>query len=155
MMSELEKLRARVAALEAMQADEENENVLVIKGKLNRIGHGEWSAVSVGNQYLAEAIENFRDEARSKAKATSNSKITLSWHVTDAPKRYAELKMNVIDTTIGGLKTKFYHAHSDLTGYLWTTEEIEVNGHDLMEEILAAAKGLEQAWVYVRLEFHQ
>lgn len=153
-MSELEQLRARVAMLEAMQTDEENENVLVIKGKLHNSGHGEWYAVSVGNEYLTEAIENFRDEAKWKSETTNNSKITLSWHVTDTPKRYAELKMNILDTTIGGLETTFYHAHSDLTGYLWTTEKVNVNGHDLLKEIASAAEGLPEAWVYVRLELH-
>lgn len=55
---------------------------------------------------------------------------------------------------MGIADTKYYHAYSDLTGYLWTTEKLKVGGHDVLEEIkgeLSAAGGSPR-YIALRIE---
>ena len=36
---------------------------------------------------------------------------------------------------IGGIEADFNPRYSEITGYLWTDEELNVGGHDLMAEL--------------------
>lgn len=33
----------------------------------------------------------------------------------------------------GKIKTEFYHRYSDITGYLWTVEEVKINKMDIID----------------------
>jgi len=40
---------------------------------------------------------------------------------------------------LGAGEAEFRNAYSEITGYLWTDEDIKVGGHDLLEELKAQA----------------
>lgn len=149
-MSELDEVKAELARYKAMYDDENSDKVTVIKGWYDSCGPGEYYAAAVGDTYLAEAFQRLR-EAHWNQK---NKQISLSWHVTDEPKSYQDLETNIIKAVMGDLKTTFSHRYSDLTGYLWTNEDVKLQGHDLLREIATACQGKSKAWVYIRFEVH-
>jgi hypothetical protein len=50
-----------------------------------------------------------------------------------------EMIDGAIREMLGFGEAEFRHAYSDITGYLWTDEDIRVGGHDLLEELKSQA----------------
>lgn len=48
------------------------------------------------------------------------------------PDTLDEVAADTIAILEGASKSEYYDSYSDLTGYLWTTEEAKVGGHDLI-----------------------
>lgn len=151
---EVERLRERVAAYEARDADLANPDVMILSGELREY-EGEYSAWSVmqpaGHIYLTEAIEHFIEKVRLRARPL-NSEVTISWNVTSEPRLFLDLQANVAAAALGHIKTEFTHRYSDLTGYLWTNERVEVRGHDIIREIADATQGIARPYLFLRAE---
>jgi len=104
--------------------------VLLLQG---RLGHyeGEYSAISVKTQtglvYLAEAVEDMV--------SWQGSIMTIQFHIATEPLNFYELEENLVKTAMGNTTAKYSHAYSDLTGCLWTNEEVKVDKHDILREI--------------------
>lgn len=77
--------------------------------------------------------------------------LSVRYFVTDEPREAEELESALASLVTGEGDAKYYVAYSETTGYLWTTEELEVGGHDLLEELRASIGK------YLRLEvtYHQ
>ncbi len=50
-----------------------------------------------------------------------------------------DMKIGALREMLGAGDADFGHRYSDITGYLWTDEEIDVGGHDLLAELGAQA----------------
>ncbi len=66
------------------------------------------------------------------------------------------IDINHIDETkivsmIGEVTSKYYHCYSDLTGYLWTTEEFKCGGHDI-PKILSSHMG---EYIHMEIELYE
>lgn len=156
---EMEELRARVAELEERlahkemaEADRDNPNVFILEGELGYYGdNGPWCATSVKTR---DGIEVYLVEAIRQMQAITGQVVSASWHISSEPKLYSELEGNMVKTAMGALQTEFHHAHSDLTGYLWTEESITVGGHDILEEISQVAKNFNDGkrYLVIRIE---
>lgn len=136
--AELEQLRAEKLIRELTEKDYMDPNVLLLEGALASYD-GEWSAWSVRDNrgsltYLSEAMEELV--------GWSGSIATIQWHVASEPKGFYALEENLAKVVMGDVSAQFSHAYSDLTGYLWTNEKIEVNGHDVLEEIEQASNNM-------------
>ena len=135
---ELETLRAKVANMERTRADQMNPNVLLLEGRLDS-GSGEYYAVGVrdGNgtvRYLAEAVKD--------VVGWGGKTMTVQYHLSSEPMSFYDLEEHLAKTALGLVKAEFYHRYSDLTGYLWTEEEIKVGNHDILKEISEARREL-------------
>lgn len=71
----------------------------------------------------------FADEFPSYAKVSVRYAIGLT---DDWPGTLDEVAADTIAILEGQAKASYYDRYSDLTGYLWTTEEAKVGGHDLI-----------------------
>ena len=71
---------------------------------------------------------------------------SVRYWTADAPMDDDEMIEGAIRAMLGEADARCRHAYSDITGYLWTDEDINVGGHDLLEEL----KG--QAGRYLLLE---
>lgn len=138
--------REELELLRAEKADRFNPDVLLIEGQLDRYS-GEYYATGVttaaGHIYLIEAIENF---------ANYREVLTFQFHVASEPFSFHQLEQELVKTAMGEVRSEFRHAYSDLTGYLWTTEELKVGGHDLLEEINSLTSGFSPAYIALRVE---
>ena len=56
-----------------------------------------------------------------------------------------------IRTSLGETEAKYYERYSDLTGYLWTDEELKVGGHDLLNELKTYA----DQYLYLEITFYK
>ena len=146
-MSELEELRAKVARYELTDKDRKDPNVLLLEGRIDSYGSGEYSAWSIdtgaGEVYLCQVLEDLMDW---------KNILTLQWHMSTKPMGFYELEENLVKTAMGVVRIDFYHSYSDLTGYLWTNEKIEIAGHDVLGEIANTYHELAQhGSVYIAL----
>ena len=77
-----------------------------------------------------------------------NKNVTLRYWISNQ-----ELDENkIIDITakmsVGILESEYMHRYSEYTGYLWTDEELNIGGHDLLEEL----KDNVGKWLYMEIE---
>lgn len=127
---------AELRLLRLEKADRLNPNVLLLEGELT--SGDEFYAVAVrtpvGEVYLAEAIE--------KIAGWQGKILTFAWHIASEPLSFHELEDHMIKTAMRHTEARFTHAYSDLTGYLWTNEDITCGGHDILREIQETAMSM-------------
>lgn len=63
--------------------------------------------------------------------------LTVRYWTADKPCNDDAMIEGAIRELLGVGETEFNHAYSEITGYLWTDEEINVGGHDMLEELCA------------------
>lgn len=61
--------------------------------------------------------------------------LTVRYWTAAAPLTDEAMVEGAIRELLGAGEADFHHAYSEITGYLWTDEEINVGGHDLLEEL--------------------
>lgn len=61
--------------------------------------------------------------------------VTARYFISDTEKSIDELEENLILTSCGCLRADYSDRYSEITGYLWTDEEIIIGCHDLLSEI--------------------
>jgi hypothetical protein len=62
-------------------------------------------------------------------------KVTVRYWVTDKQITKDEAQEEFLKTLLGLASGKFGSRYSEITGYLWTDEELNVGGHDLISEL--------------------
>jgi hypothetical protein len=60
---------------------------------------------------------------------------TIRYFVSTIPRTLDELTEDLWKKLYGDVDAEFHVHYSDITGYLWTDEELHVGGHDLLREI--------------------
>ena len=76
--------------------------------------------------------------------------VTVSYYISDVEKTKRELMENRLISITGSVDADYRDAYSELTGYLWTDEELKVGGHDLLK-ILNDNLG---KFIYMEVEIH-
>ncbi|WP_068059300.1 hypothetical protein [Nocardia xishanensis] len=76
---------------------------------------------------LAERIEDGLDQWGRFA--------TVRYWITDTERCAEELTDNLAKIAVGAIDADYTHCYSEYTGYLWTDEELNVGGHDLLDEL--------------------
>ena len=61
--------------------------------------------------------------------------VTARYFISETEKSIEELEENLILTSCGCLHADYSYRYSEITGYLWTDEEIMIGCHDLLSEI--------------------
>ena len=77
------------------------------------------------NIVLAEFFENNLDK----------KEVYIRYYITDEYLPTEKIEENFIKKISGTVNATIYPVYSDITGYLWTEENIKINGHNLFEEI--------------------
>jgi hypothetical protein len=65
----------------------------------------------------------------------SNRQVTVRYWITDEQCSKEEAVESLVMRLHGLAECKFDSHYSELTGYLWTDEEVKVGGHDLIREL--------------------
>lgn len=90
---------------------------------------------------LAESIQ---DDMR-----TYGCYLSVSYFVADKELSSDELQEHFLNSLYGDSSAWYHVAWSEITGYLWTNEEIMVGGHDLLEEL----KGNVGKFLHLEIEY--
>lgn len=76
--------------------------------------------------------------------------VSVSYYISDVEKTKQELMENRLISITGSVEADYRDAYSELTGYLWTDEELKVGGHDLLK-ILNDNLG---KFIYMEVQIH-
>lgn len=74
--------------------------------------------------------------------------VTVRYWITDKPATKEEAQEDFIRQLFGKADVLFGSRYSEMTGYLWTDEELKVGGHDLIEEL----KSYIGQWLILEIE---
>jgi hypothetical protein len=77
--------------------------------------------------------------------------VTVRYWVTDKQSTKEEAKEAFIHTLCGKADVNFGAKYSEITGYLWTDEELNVGGHSLINRL----KSEVGKWVHLEIEVAQ
>ena len=61
--------------------------------------------------------------------------VSVTFYISDIEKSLEELNENLIKTITGVLSADYGDRYSEYTGYLWTTDCIEIDNHDLRDDL--------------------
>lgn len=61
--------------------------------------------------------------------------LSVRYFISDEPKTLDQLETDLLNHLEGEGEATYRDCYSDLTGYLWTDEDLNVGGHDLMKEL--------------------
>lgn len=77
-----------------------------------------------------------------------NKQVSVRYWITDVRCTVDEASDAFLRRCFGDADVKFRVHYSDLTGYLWTDEDLNVGGHDLLAEL----KSFEGKWLILEVE---
>lgn len=108
---------------------------VVYSGRIVERSYGEDDdAVFVGEESNEPFAARFRDDLDQHGRYVS-----VSYYVSQEPKTADELLENELRKVAGSAEADYTQRYSDITGYLWTDEELNVGGHDLLDELYTLA----------------
>lgn len=61
--------------------------------------------------------------------------VTVCYWITDQACTKDEAQEQFLKRLYGAAECEFYAHYSDITGHLWTDEELTIGGHDLIDEL--------------------
>lgn len=122
--------------------------VLTYAGQLT-LGHGESDDalklynpdVYMPDAPLAELLE--RDFA--------GKQVSVRYWITDEQIERDEAQEAFLRTLLGDVDAEFGAHYSDITGYLWTDEKLNIGGHNLLKEL----KSHVGKWLILEVEIHE
>lgn len=93
-----------------------------------------------GNDPLAEALES----------SIADKTVTCRYWITDQQCSRDKAQEQFLKMIHGATDIEFGSRYSELTGYLWTDEEVNIGGHDLIREL----KSHVGKWLILEFDVH-
>jgi hypothetical protein len=87
--------------------------------------------------------EEFESELQGK-------QVSVRYWISDTKKTKEQIQRSALKTIMGVVDADYGDRYSEITGYLWTDEELNIGGHDLRSE-LSCYKG---KFVYLEIDVH-
>lgn len=126
-----------------------SKNFYVFTGKLNRdacdgdgyglLGLQSYEEVMLFNGSTYKSTQSNIALVKELNEILYRKQVTVRYMVSEDPITNANDLLNLYSegfvTHQGAGSCSFSHAYSELTGYLWTDESLEVGGHDLLKEL--------------------
>lgn len=110
--------------------EEPTGKTLTYTGRVVVKDHGEaMDVVFVGDDDEPFA-ERFSDDLEAHGRYVS-----VRYHLSDQPRPLEDLDEQLIRRMAGAADADYTDHYSDITGYLWTDQELNVGGHDLLDEL--------------------
>jgi len=116
---------------------------LIYKGFIEEKCKGEnYDALFIGDMEYPLA-EEFERELQ-------GNQVSVRYWISDAEKTKEQIQEGALKTIMGIVDADYGDRCSEITGYLWTDEELNIGGHDLLSE-LSSYKG---KFVYLEIDVH-
>lgn len=78
----------------------------------------------------------------------SEKTVTVRYWITDTETTKEEATEEFMAMLMGSAFARFQAYYSEITGYLWTDEDLTIGGHDLMDELKSSAG----KWLILEIE---
>lgn len=106
-----------------------------------------------GDSYYSLCLTSIDDEPiarylREELREIIGKQVSLKYWISDKSKTKSQLKEDFIRNYYGDLEVEYFDHYSEYTGYLWTDEEFNVGGHDLINEL----RSYEGKYLYMIIE---
>lgn len=111
-------------------------------GWIRVLDHGESSDVlfvGADNEPFADTLDFM-----------NRKKVTVRYWITNCECTIKQASEEFLKTVMGVADVDFYARYSDMTGYLWTDEDLNVGGHDLLDEL----KSHDGSFLNLEVEVH-
>lgn len=118
-------------------------NQLVYKGVIKERHYGENDfALFIGDsdEPIAEILQE----------RINRKQVSIRYWISDTEKTKQELQESVLKNLFGAIDAEYRDSYSDLTGYLWTDENLMVGGHNLLEELRSNIR----KFIYLEIDIH-
>jgi hypothetical protein len=76
--------------------------------------------------------------------------VSVRYWITDEKVTRKEAQEAFLKTLLGAADVEWWARYSEITGYLWTDEELKIGGHDLLEEL----KSHLGKWLILEIDVH-
>lgn len=119
------------------------KRTIVYNGFISERPYGEGDALYIG-EYARPIAQIFAEDFALK-------KVSIRYWTADKKISKNKLKELHLLKVLGYVDADCHNAYSEMTGYLWTTQEIKVGGHDLMNEIW----GNIDKYIYLEVDIHE
>lgn len=116
---------------------------LVYSGLIKEEGYGDGFSYFIGDTERPISYE-LQEEI-------SGKNVSVRYWISDIPQTREQLKEEFLSSLSGGILSEYSPKYSDITGYLWTDEEITVGGHDLLQEITDNIG----KYIYLEIDIHE
>jgi hypothetical protein len=103
---------------------------VIYRGYLAEHDHGEGADILFLTSISEPLAEKIKDDLSEYGRYCS-----VNYYITDAETTIGNLRESLVLQIVGAGDASFRHRYSEITGYLWTDEEVNVGGHDLLEEL--------------------
>ncbi len=80
----------------------------------------------------------------------NGKQVTVRYWISDKQSTKEEAQQGFIEELMGKADVDYHHAYSEITGYLWTDEDLKIGGHDLIAEL----KSYIGKWLILEIETH-
>ena len=100
-------------------------------GLLQNASNGEEEVLALGDPYVdgSYIAEELMEDIGERF-------VSVRYYCSKSPiKSVEDAEIRWLKTMDGWLNADYGMAYTEVTGYLWTTEELEVGGHDLLAEL--------------------
>lgn len=122
-------------------------------GEISLGPHGEGDdLLFVGGTLLAKAfVEACGDPWNGRVRAKVSIRYGIAHDPIEDLDTAAARMIAGADRHTGMAEGEFIHCYSEITGYLWTDEELKTGGHDLLKELRAHAG----KYAVVKIQIHE
>ena len=105
-----------------------NQIAQLYTGLLNALAGAERVFSILDEEVINHVAEIFEEKFNGK-------EVYIKYYITDEETTIEDIEEKYIEKLFGLVQASIYPVYSDITGYLWTNEEIKVNGHNLFKEL--------------------
>lgn len=107
----------------------------IYRGWLVEGDNGETSTLNLKPDLFRHCNEIIIAEEIQSAINIYGHNLTVRYFLTDTMLPKEQLEENLAKSLMGAGNAEYNMHYSDITGYLWTDEELNVGGHDLLGEL--------------------
>jgi len=93
-------------------------------------------------------LSSLKDPLAEELQWMCGKNVTVRYWLTDKQATKEAANEDFIKQLVGDARVKFLTRYSEITGYLWTDEELNIGGHNLIDEL----KGSVGKWLILEVE---
>jgi len=114
-----------------------------ISGLITHVSNAEESdLLGVGGHIFAETFQDLVED--------HGNLVSVRYYISDKSVDPNKLKEDFLLKVLGCANVDYSMHYTELTGYLWTTEELTIGGHDLLNELETHLN----KYLYMEIDFH-
>lgn len=95
-------------------------------------------------------LEGHDDPLAEELEVLSGKQVTVRYWITSEQVERDQAAEEFMKQVLGAADVRFEPRYSEITGYLWTDEDLNIGGHDLMNELKSHVGN----WLILEADIH-